>query len=41
MEEHRITGAEALARLKDPELGFIPPDEFVRVAERTGDIMEL
>lgn len=40
-KEDRIVGAEALARLRDPELGFIPPDEFIRVAERTGDIMEL
>lgn len=37
----RIVGAEALARLNDPELGYVPPDEFIRVAEHTGDIMEL
>ena len=41
VREGRIVGAEALARLNDPKLGFIPPDEFIRVAERTGDIMEL
>jgi EAL domain-containing protein (putative c-di-GMP-specific phosphodiesterase class I) len=40
-EKQRITGAEALARLNDPELGFIPPSEFIGVAEKTGDIMEL
>jgi EAL domain-containing protein (putative c-di-GMP-specific phosphodiesterase class I) len=39
--ENRIVGAEALARLNDPDLGFIPPDEFIRIAEQTGDIMEL
>ena len=39
--EERIVGAEALARLWDPKLGFISPVEFIRVAERTGDIMEL
>ena len=39
--ERRIVGAEALARLTDDELGPIPPDEFIGVAEQTGDIMEL
>lgn len=39
--EDRIVGAEALARLKDPDLGFIPPSEFIEVAEQTGDIMEV
>lgn len=39
--EQRVVRAEALARLNDPELGFVPPAEFVRVAERTGDILEL
>ncbi len=41
VRDGRIVGAEALARLHDPKLGFIPPDEFIRVAERTGDIMEV
>ena len=41
VKEKRIVGAEALARLRDPKLGFIPPDEFVRAAERNGDIAEL
>ncbi len=41
VKERRIVGAEALARLRDPEMGFIAPEEFVRIAERTGDIMEL
>lgn len=41
VKDDMIIGAEALARLRDPELGFIPPDEFIRVAERTGDIMEV
>ncbi|MBR1661012.1 MAG: GGDEF domain-containing protein [Acidaminococcaceae bacterium] len=41
VQQNRIVGAEALARLRDPKLGFIPPDEFIRVAERTGDIMEV
>ncbi len=41
VKEQKIIGAEALARLRDPDLGFIPPDEFIHVAEQTGDIMEL
>lgn len=39
--EGKVVGGEALARLNDPNLGFVPPDEFVRVAEQTGDIIEL
>ena len=39
--ENRVVGAEALARLIDPEIGNIPPDEFIHVAERSGEIMEL
>ncbi|MBO7677188.1 MAG: EAL domain-containing protein, partial [Erysipelotrichaceae bacterium] len=41
IKENRIIGAEALARLIDPILGYIPQLEFVAVAERNGDIMEL
>ena len=41
IKEDRIVGAEALARLIDPLLGYIPPVEFVAVAERNGDIMEM
>jgi diguanylate cyclase (GGDEF)-like protein/PAS domain S-box-containing protein len=37
----RILGVEALARYRDPELGPIPPDEFIRVAEETDLIISL
>lgn len=37
----RITGAEALLRWSDSELGAVPPDEFVPVAEETGMIVSL
>jgi len=40
-ETKRIVAAEALARLHDRELGFIPPDEFIPIAERTGMIHDL
>lgn len=40
-KEKRIVGVETLARLIDPKLGYIPPDEFIGLAERDGDIMEL
>ncbi|MCW2667016.1 MAG: putative Diguanylate cyclase/phosphodiesterase [Frankiales bacterium] len=37
----RVLGVEALARWSHPLRGYIPPDEFVPVAERTGQIGEL
>lgn len=39
--DRRIQGFEALLRWKHPELGFIPPDTFIRVAENVGLIDEL
>jgi diguanylate cyclase (GGDEF)-like protein/PAS domain S-box-containing protein len=37
----QITGVEALARWDDAELGSVPPDEFIPVAERGGLIVDL
>ncbi len=37
----RIHSAEALARLNDEELGFIPPDEFIAVAEANGLVIDV
>ncbi len=37
----RLTGLEALARWEHPTEGFIPPSEFIGVAERSGLIVDL
>jgi diguanylate cyclase (GGDEF)-like protein/PAS domain S-box-containing protein len=37
----RITGLEALLRWQQPEMGLVPPDKFIRVAENCGLIVPL
>ncbi len=41
VKDKRFFSAEALVRLRDPELGFIPPDEFIPLTERDGTITKL
>jgi EAL domain-containing protein (putative c-di-GMP-specific phosphodiesterase class I) len=37
----RISGMEALLRIKDAERGLLPPIEFIRLAEESGLIVEI
>ncbi len=39
--ENRYTNIEALVRLIDDNIGFIPPDEFIPIAEKNGDILAI
>lgn len=39
--EHGFVCAEALIRMKDPEFGYVSPEEFIPLAESNGMIIEI
>jgi diguanylate cyclase (GGDEF)-like protein/PAS domain S-box-containing protein len=41
LQSGEVVGAEALIRWRDPELGDVPPIEFIPVAERSGFIVSI
>lgn len=41
LETGQISGAEALVRWKSPDLGVVPPNEFIGVAEECGLILPI
>jgi len=41
LPEGTVCGVEALVRWQHPELGFMPPDDFVPAAEKAGTIVHL
>jgi diguanylate cyclase (GGDEF)-like protein len=41
ISEKKYSGCEALLRWENPQLGNVPPNEFIAIAEKTGEIKKL
>lgn len=41
LKSGKVTHVEALVRWQHPKLGMVPPDNFIHIAEQTGQINEL
>lgn len=41
LKEKRFITLEALSRLRHPDMGMIPPDVFINIAERQGEISQI
>ncbi len=41
LKEKKIVSLEALARINDDIIGFVPPDEFIPLAEKDGSIIHI
>lgn len=41
LESGNVFGAEALIRWEHPERGFVPPDQFIPIAEETGSMLDI